>query len=215
MRQEVINTSPGGGGGFRDRLPRLAIAVAVLALAVAMFAAFATSAGPAQAQTTTTLSILNQPEGGDNTAVPGKLHPTETLAGPDGTEYPVAHDDSKAYFIISRSGGGSLFSGQFDGVVARITFAYANGFGSPTLSERGLLRKFSVGGVGQSWSLSEVIGMANSGPPDYAETAGPLTMELVPLEGEPYTVSPTESSICIILHDLNGNVTGDDCTGGS
>ena len=212
MRQEGINTPTGGGAGVRNRLPRLAMAAVFLALAVAMVAVVA---GSAQAQTTTTLSILNLPEGGDNIAVPGKLHPTDTLAGPDGTEYPVQHDDSNAYFIISRSGGGSLFSGQFDGVVARITFAYANGFGSPTLSDRGLLRKFSVGGAGQSWSLSEVIDLANSGPPDYAETAGPLTMELVPLEGQPYTVSPTENSICIILHDLNGNVTGDDCTGGS
>ena len=96
MRQEGINTRP-GGGAVRNRLPRLAMAAVFLALVVAIFAA---SAGSAQSQTTTELRILYKT--GDNIAVPGKLHPTETLTGGDGIEYPVFHDDSKAYFVIDR-----------------------------------------------------------------------------------------------------------------
>ena len=81
------------------------------------------SAGSAQSQTTTELSIVYH-SNGDSIAVPGKLHPTDTLEGPDGNEYPVFHDDSKAYFRISRSGGGSLFS-QYGGVIAHINYTYA------------------------------------------------------------------------------------------
>ena len=56
--------------------------------------------------------------------------------------------------------------------------------------------------------------MANAGPPTYAKTTGPLTITLVEKDGEPYTVG-TNHSLCIVLHDLNGNVTGDNCQSGS
>ena len=140
-------------------------------------AVVAVVAGSAQAQTTTTLSLAYHTNG-DTIAVPGKLHPTETLAGPDGTEYPVAHDDSKAYFRVTASGGGSLFSGDSDGVIASFEYSYANGFGSPTSEERGLIGRF-----GPPWNLSTVIGMANAGAPTYAKTTGPLTIELVEKDG--------------------------------
>ncbi len=208
MKQEGISTPTGGGEGFRRRLfrlPRLALAVVVLAVAVAVVAVVA---GSAQAQTTTTLQLAYHTNG-DTIAVPGKLHPTETLAGPDGTEYPVAHDDSKAYFRVTASGGGNLFSRNSDGVVAGFEYSYANGFGNPTSGERSLIGKF-----GPPWSLSTIIMMANAGPPTFAKTTGPLTITLVEKDGEPYTVG-TNHSLCIVLHDLSGNVTGDNCQSGS
>ena len=202
MKQEGISTPTGGGEGFRRplfRLPRLAVAAVVMAVAVAVMAVVA---GSAQAQTTTTLQIFNNPD--DNIAVPGKLHPTETLAGPDGTEHPVAHDDSRAYYRISRSGGGSLF-GQYVGVVAHINFTYAEAnSGSPSSVDTGLARYNSTG-TAIDWDLSDVIGLA---------TSGPLTIELETLEGQPYTVG-TSNSICVVLHTLNGTIIGDNCTGGS
>ena len=199
MRQEGISTSPGRGGMWRQlfRLPRLAMAVVVMAVAVAVVAVVA---GSAQAQTTTTLELAYD---SDTVAVPGKLHPTKTNSG-----IPIADDDSRAYFRVTASGGGSLFS-RTSGVVARFEYSYANGFGSPTSSDRGLIGRF-----GPPWDLSEVIAMANAGPPSYAKTTGPLTIELVEMEGEPYTVG-TNNSLCIVLHDLSGNITGDNCVGGS
>ena len=206
MRQEGVSTPNGGGMWHRlFGLPRLAVAAVVLAVAVAVIAA---SAGSAQSQTTTTLQLAYHTNG-DTIAVPGKLHPTETLAGPDGTEYPVAHDDSKAYFRVTASGGGNLFSRNSDGVVAGFEYSYANGFGNPTSGERGLIGKF-----GPPWSLSTIIMMANAGPPTFAKTTGPLTITLVEKDGEPYTVG-TNHSLCIVLHDLSGNVTGDNCQSGS
>ena len=181
------------------RLPRMAIAVVVMAVAVAV-AVVAVVTGPAQAQTTTTLSLAYN-DNGDTIAVPGKLG-TATVSG-----HKVAHDDSRAYFKFTRSGGGSLFSDEYDGVVASLIYSYANGFGSPSSSDRGVVN-------GISWNMSEVIAMANAGPPTYAKTTGPLTITLVEKEGEPYTVG-TNHSICIVLHDLNGNVTGDNCQSGS
>ena len=56
------------------------------------------------------------------------------------------------------------------------------------------------------WDLSEIIGFA---------TSGPLTIELETMEGQPYTVSSTNNSICIVLHTLGGTIIGDDCTGGA
>ena len=202
MRQESINTSTGGGAGFRRRLfrlPHLAVTAVVLAVAVAVVAAVV--AGSAQAQTTTTLQLAYD---SDTVAVPGKLHPTKTNSG-----IPIADDDSRAYFRITASGGGSLFRGELNGVTARTEYSYANGFGSPTSADWGLIGKF-----GPPWSLSEVIAMANAGPPTYAKTTGPLTITLVEKEGQSYTVG-TNNSLCIVLHDLSGNVTGDDCTPGS
>ena len=204
MKQEGISTSPGGGEGFRRRLfrlPRLALAVVVLAVAVAVVAVVA---GSAQAQTTTTLQLAYHTNG-DTIAVPGKRG-TATVSG-----HKVAHDDSIAYYRVTRSGGGSLFSGDFDGVVASFEYSYANGFGSRSSSDRGLVGKFGAGG---QWDLEEVIMMANAGPPTFAKTTGPLTITLVEKDGEPYTVG-TNHSICIVLHDLNGNVTGDNCQSGS
>ena len=201
MRQEGINTRPGGGAGVRNRLPRLAMAAVFLALVVAIFAA---SAGSAQSQTTTELRILYKT--GDNIAVPGKLHPTETLAGPDGTEYPVFHDDSKAYFIIDRYGGSSLFS-DFGGVTVHINYTYAEADrGSPSSATTVLARTNSRNKGARYWDLSEIIGLA---------TSGPLTIELETMEGQPYTVSSTNNSICIVLHTLGGTIIGDDCTGGA
>ena len=201
MRQEVINTSPVGGGGVRHRLPRLA--VAALVLAVAVVAVVAVVAGSAQAQTTTELSIAYH-FNGDSIAVPGKLNSNITVSG-----FPVAHQDSLAYFRVTRSGGENLFKGDSDGVVARTEYSYANGFGSPASADRGLMGRF-----GPPWDLEEVIRMANAGPPTFAKTTGPLTITLVEKDGEPYTVG-TNHSLCIVLHDLDGNVTGDNCTGGS
>ena len=201
MRQEGINTPTGGGAGVRNRLPRLAMAAVFLALVVAIFAA---SAGSAQSQTTTELSIVYH-SNGDSIAVPGKLHPTDTLAGPDGTEYPVAHDDSRAYFRISRSGGGSLFS-QYSGVVAHINFTYAEANrGSPSSVDTVLARHNSTG-TASNWDLSEVIGLA---------TSGPLTIELETMEEQPYTLSTSNNSLCIVLHTLDGTIIGDNCMGGS
>ncbi len=182
------------------RLPRLAVAVVVMAVAVAVVAVVA---GSAQAQTTTTLQLAYHTNG-DTIAVPGKLHPTATLNG-----IPIAHDDSNAYFRVTASGGGSLFGRNSDGVVAGFEYSYANGFGSPSSGERGLIGRF-----GPPWNLSTVIDRANAGPPTYAKTTGPLTIELVEKDGQPYTVG-TNHSICIVLHDLNGNVTGDNCQSGS
>ena len=201
MRQEGINTPTGGGAGVRKRLTRLAMAAVFLALVVAMFAA---SAGSAQSQTTTELSIVYH-SNGDSITVPGKLHPTDTLAGPDGTEYPVAHDDSRAYFRISRSGGGSLFS-QYAGVIAHINYTYAEADrGSPS-SVNTVLARHNSTGTASDWDLSEVIGLA---------TSGPLTIELETMEGQPYTLSTSNNSLCIVLHTLNGTIIGDNCTGGA
>ena len=199
MRQEGINTRPGGGAGVRNRLPRLAMAAVFLALVVAIFAA---SAGSAQSQTTTELSIVYH-SNGDTIAVPGKLHPTETLSG-----HPVFHDDSKAYFRIVRNGGSSLFSGSsgFRGVTVHINYTYAEANrGSPSSADTVLARTNSTGAA-TSWNLSEIIGLA---------TSGPLTIELETMEGQPYTVSSTNNSICIVLHTLGGTIIGDDCTGGA
>ena len=200
MRQEGIDTSAGGGGvlGRLLRMPRLAFAVLVVAAAVV-----AMVAGPAQAQTTTTLSMAYHTNG-DTIAVPGKLDTSVTNHG-----LHPAHDDSRAYYRVTASGGGSLFSREFNGVIASFEYSYANGFGSPTRTERGLVDKF-----GPPWEQSEVISMANAGPPTLAKTTGPLTITLVEKEGQPYTVG-TNHELCITLHDESGNVTGDNCQGGS
>ena len=203
MKQEGISTPTGGGEGFRRRLfrmPRLAVAAMVMAVAVAVMAVVA---GSAQAQTTTTMQIFNNPD--DNIAVPGKLHPTETLAGPDGTEHPVAHDDSRAYYRISRSGGGSLF-GQYVGVVAHINFTYAE---ANSGSHHRVLTQASRGTTALARPSIGISRMSSG-----LATSGPLTIELETLEGQPYTVG-TSNSICIVLHTLNGTIIGDNCTGGS
>ena len=201
MRQEGINTRPGGGAGVRNRLPRLAMAAVFLALVVAIFAA---SAGSAQSQTTTELRILYKT--GDNIAVPGKLHPTETLAGPDGTEYPVFHDDSKAYFRIDRYGGSSLFSDSRRSHSSHQLHLCGSQQGLPIECNHGSREDQQPWQGARYWDLSEIIGLA---------TSGPLTIELETMEGQPYTVSSTNNSICIVLHTLGGTIIGDDCTGGA
>ena len=35
------------------------------------------------------------------------------------------------------------------------------------------------------------------------------------MEGQPYTLSTSNNSLCIVLHTLNGTIIGDNCTGGA
>ena len=141
-------------------------------------------------QATTTLNIYNVT---DQTAAPGRLDSDN------------AHDElSYANFRITRDGGDELFDRWHNsnrGVTVELIFTYGDGTGNPTRSHRGLVGYNRLDLIEEFiWDLRSVI---------HSATSGPLTIELVPLEGEPYTVG-TSNSICIVLYQGN-SVLGENC----